>query len=129
LPISKARLAIGIVEDHLNTAYISSRPSTVGLVNKLFSRNFADAELTDHLSAKFECLHQHVNPGDLAALDKILQFNLEALGAGIQSKIMHLMNEAKYDRLFVDNNMRNKGWLMSLRVGWASGNFTALPLP
>jgi hypothetical protein len=42
---------------------------------------------------------------------------------------MHLMNEADYDRLLVDSNMRNKGRLLSLRVGWASRYFTALPLP
>jgi hypothetical protein len=49
--------------------------------------------------------------------------------AGIQSKIMHLMNEAEFDRLFVNNNMRNKGRLLSLRAGWASGYLIALPLP
>ncbi len=30
---------------------------------------------------------------------------------------MHLMNETEYDRLFVDNNVRNKGRLLSLRAG------------
>ncbi len=49
--------------------------------------------------------------------------------AGIQSKIMHLMNEAKYDRLFTDNNVHNKGRLLSLRVGLASRYLTALLLP
>jgi hypothetical protein len=35
------------------------------------------------LSAEFEHLHQRVNPSDLAALDKILEFNLEASGTDI----------------------------------------------
>jgi hypothetical protein len=30
---------------------------------------------------------------------------------------MHLMNEAEFDRMFVDNNVRNKGCLLSLRTG------------
>jgi hypothetical protein len=115
LPIGKAGLAIGIVEDHPDTAYINSRMGTVSLVNKLFGRNDADADPTDDLSAEFEHLHQRVNPGDLTALDKILQFNPEALCAGIQSKIMHLMNENEYDRLFADNNVCNKGRLLSAR--------------
>jgi hypothetical protein len=55
--------------------------------------------------------------GDLDALDKILKLNLEAPVVDIQSKIMHLMNEAEYDRLFADNNVRNKGRLRSLRAG------------
>jgi hypothetical protein len=42
---------------------------------------------------------------------------------------MHLMNETEYDRLFADNNMCNKGRLLSLRAGWALGYFIALPLP
>jgi hypothetical protein len=42
---------------------------------------------------------------------------------------MHLMNETKYDRLFANNNVRNKGHLLFLRAGWASGYLTALPLP
>jgi hypothetical protein len=50
-------------------------------------------------------LCRRINPGDLNALDKILKFNLEAPGAGIQSKIMHLINETEYDCLFVDNNV------------------------
>jgi hypothetical protein len=48
---------------------------------------------------------------------------------GIHSKIMHLMNEAKFGRLFVDNNVCKKGCLLSLRAGWASRYLTALPLP
>jgi hypothetical protein len=39
------------------------------------------------------------------------------------------MNEAEYDRLFANNNVRNKGRLLSLRAGWVSGYLTALPLP
>jgi hypothetical protein len=39
------------------------------------------------------------------------------------------MNEAEFDHLFVDNNVRNKGRLLSLRTSWASGYLTALPLP
>jgi hypothetical protein len=42
---------------------------------------------------------------------------------------MHLMNEAKFGRLFVDNNMRNKGRLLSLCADCVSGYLTALPLP
>jgi hypothetical protein len=42
---------------------------------------------------------------------------------------MHLMNKTEYDRLFVDNNVRNKERLLSLRASWASGYFTALSLP
>ncbi len=100
------------------------------MVNKLLGHNDVDADPTDNLSAEFERLRQRVNSGDLGALDKILQFNPEASGASIQSKIMHLMNETEYDRLFADSNVRNKGRLVSLRVGWASGNVTALlPLP
>jgi hypothetical protein len=72
LLIGKAGLAIGIVEDHPNAAYISSRLNTADLVNKLLGRNDADVDPTDNLSAKFEHLCQCVNPGDLAALDKIL---------------------------------------------------------
>jgi hypothetical protein len=129
LPIDKAGLAIGIVEDHLEAAYISSRLGTAGLVNKLLGRNHANADPTDDMSAEFERLHQRVNPGDLAALDKILQFNPEGPGVSIQSQIMHLMNETEYDHLFADSNVRNKGCLLSLRAGWASGYLTALPLP
>jgi hypothetical protein len=110
-------LAIGIVDDHPDAAYISSRLCTIGLVNKLLGRNDVDMDSTDDLSAEFECLRQRVNPGDLDALDKILKFIPKALVAGIQSKIMPLMNEAEYDRLFIDNNVRNKGRLLSLRVG------------
>jgi hypothetical protein len=69
------------------------------------------------------------NSGDLDALDKILKFILEAPVTGIQSKIMHLLNEAEYDRLFIDSNVRNRGRFLSLRAGWASGYLTALPLP
>jgi hypothetical protein len=129
LPIGKARLAIGIVDDHPNAAYISSRLGTAGLVNKLLGRNDIDADSTDDLSVEFEHLRQRVNPGDLNALDKILKFIPKAPVASIQSKIMHLMNGAEYDRLFVDSNIRNKGCLLSLRAGWASGYLTALPLP
>ncbi len=78
LPIDKVSLAIGIVDDHPDVAYISSRLGTTGLVNKLFGRND-----TDDLSAKFERLHQRVNPGDFAALEKILQFNPKAPDADI----------------------------------------------
>jgi hypothetical protein len=74
-------------------------------------------------------LRQRVNPGDFDALDKILKFIPEAPVADIQSKIMHLMNEAEYDRLFTDSNVRNRGRLLSLCAGWASGYLTALPLP
>jgi hypothetical protein len=72
LPIGKVGLAIGIVEDHLDAAYISSCLGTARLVNKLLGRNDTDADPTDDLSAKFERLRQCVNPGDLAALNKIL---------------------------------------------------------
>jgi hypothetical protein len=72
LSIGKAELAIGIVEDHFDVAYISSRLGTVDLVNKLLGRNIVDADPTDNMSAKFERLRQRVNVGDLAALDKIL---------------------------------------------------------
>ncbi len=129
LPISKAGLAIGIVEDHLDAAYISSRLGTVGLVNKLFDRNDADVDPTDDLSAEFKRLRQRINPGDLVALDKIFQFNPEASGTGIQSKIMHLMNETEYDRLFADNNVHNKGRLLFLHASWALGYLTTLLLP
>jgi hypothetical protein len=64
-------------------------------------------------------LSAYINPEDLTVLDKILQFNPEAPCAGIQSKIMHLMNETEYDRLFADYNMCNKGRLLSLHAGWA----------
>ncbi len=50
-------------------------------------------------------------------------------GTDIESKIMHMMNETEYNRLFVDNNVRNKGRLLFLRVDWASWYFTALSLP
>ncbi len=118
-------MAISIVEDHPDAAYISSRLGTAGLVNKLLGRNDADADPIDDLSAELERLRQCVNPGNLAALDKILEFNLKAPGADIQSKIMHLMKETEYDRLFADSNVRNKGRLLSLHVGWALG--TSLP--
>jgi hypothetical protein len=129
LPIGKAGLAISIVDVHPDATYISSRLGITDLVNKLLGRNDADTDPTDNLSAEFERLCQRVNPGDLDALDKILKFNPEASVIGIQSKIMHLMNEAEYDRLFADSNVRNKGRLLSLRVGWALGYLTALPLP
>ncbi len=122
-------MAIGIVEDHPDVTYISSCLGTAGLINKLLGRNDADADPTYDLSAELERLRQRINPGDLEALDKILKFNPEASGAGIQSKIMHLINEAEYDRLFADSNVRNKGRLLSLRVGGASGYLTTLPLP
>ncbi|CAM6023946.1 unnamed protein product [Sphagnum balticum] len=83
LPIGKAGLAIGIVEDHPDAAYISSRLGTASLVNKLFGRNNVDADPTDDLSAEIERLCQRINLGDLAALDKILQFNPEAPSADI----------------------------------------------
>jgi hypothetical protein len=129
LSISKAGLAIGIVKDHLDAAYISSHLGTTGLVNKLFSRNIADVNATNDLSAEFERLCQRVNLGDLTALDKILQFNPEVPVAGIQSKIMHLMNEAEFVRMFANNNVHNKGRLLSLCVGWASRYLIDLPLP
>ncbi len=69
--IDKARLAIGIVEDHFDAAYISLRVNTADLVNKLLGRNDVDADLIDDLSVKFEHLRQRVNPDDLVALDKI----------------------------------------------------------
>jgi hypothetical protein len=102
---------------------------TAGLVNKLFGRNDVDADSTDDLIVEFERLRQCVYSGDLDALDKILTFNLEALVAGIQSKILHLMNEAEYNHLFANSNVRNKGRLLSLCAGWALGYFTALLLP
>jgi hypothetical protein len=74
LSIGKAGLAIGIVEDHFDAAYISSRLGIAGLVNKLLGRNDANADPIDDLSAEFARLRQHVNPGNLTALDKILQF-------------------------------------------------------
>jgi hypothetical protein len=129
LPIGKARLAIGIVEDHPDAAYISSRLGIADLINKLLGRNDADADPTDDLNVEFERLRQRVNLGDFATLDKILKFNPEAPGAGIHSKIMHLMNETEYDRLFANSTMRNKGRLLSLHTGWASGYLTALSLP
>jgi hypothetical protein len=42
---------------------------------------------------------------------------------------MHLFNEAEYDRLFANSNVRNKGRLLSLRADRASGYLTALSLP
>jgi hypothetical protein len=129
LPISKAGLAIGIVEDLPDATYISSRLGTASLVNKLLGRDDAEADPTDNLSAEFDCLCQRINPSDLAALDKIFQFNPEEPGASIQSKIMHLMNETEYDHLLVDSNVRNKGCLMSLRADWVSRYLTTLPLP
>jgi hypothetical protein len=122
-------LAIGIVDDHQDAAYISSRLGTTDLVNKLLGRNDADANLTNDSSIEFERLRECINSGDLDALDKILKFNTEAPVVGIQFKIMHLMNKAEYDRLFIDNNIRNKGNLLSLCIGWASGFLTALLLP
>jgi hypothetical protein len=92
LPIDKAGLAIGIVDDHPDVAYINSCLGTAGLVNKLLGRNDADADLTEDLSAEFERLRQRVNSGDLDGLDKILKFNPEAPVADIQSKNMHVMN-------------------------------------
>jgi hypothetical protein len=83
LPIGKAELAISIVDDHLDAAYISSRLGTAGLVNKLHGRKDAYAEPTDNLSAEFERLRQRINLGDLNALDKILKFIPEAPVAGI----------------------------------------------
>jgi hypothetical protein len=117
LSIGKAGLAIGIVVDHPDSVYISSCLGTAGLVNKLLGRNDVNVDPTDDLNAEFERLRQCVNPGDLATLDKILQFNPEAPGAHIQSKIMHLMNESEYDCLFTDSNVRNKGRLLFLRTG------------
>jgi hypothetical protein len=110
-------LAIGIIENHSDAAYISLRLGTTSLVNKLLGHNDVDTDPTDDLSAQFERLRQCVNPGDLIALDKILQFNPEAPGVVIQSKIMHLMNETEYDCLFADSNVRNKGRFLSLRAG------------
>jgi hypothetical protein len=83
LPIGKARLAIGIIEDHPDATYINSRLGTTGMVNKLLGRNVASADPTNDLSAEFERLRQRVNPGDLTALNKILQFNPEASVTGI----------------------------------------------
>jgi hypothetical protein len=120
LPIDKAELAIGIVNDHPDAAYINLRLGTAGLVNKLLGRKDADADPTDDLSVEFERLRQCVNPNDLDALDKILEFNLEVPIVDIQSKIMHLMNEVEYNCLFADSNVRNKGRLLSLRASWAS---------
>ncbi len=129
MSIDKAGLAISIVHDHPDVAYISSRLGIADLFNKLLGRNNANADPTDDLSAEFERLRQCVNLGNLDALDKILKFNLEAPVVDIQSKIMHLMNEAEYNHLFAVNNVRNKGRLLSLHTGWASGYLTALPLP
>jgi hypothetical protein len=42
---------------------------------------------------------------------------------------MHLVNDTKYNCLFVNSNVHNKGRLLSQRTGWASGYLTALPLP
>jgi hypothetical protein len=122
-------LAIGIINDHPDAAYINSRLGIAGMVNKLLGCNDTNLDPTDDLSVEFEHLHQLVNPGDLDALDKILKFIPEALVAGIQSKIVHLMNEAEPNCMFVDNNVRNKGRLLSLHADWASGYLTALPLP
>ncbi len=122
-------MAIGIVDNHPDAAYISSCLGIAGLVNKLLGRNDADADPTNDVSAEFERLRQRINLGDLDALHKIFKFNPEASVAGIQSKIMHLMNEVEYDRLFADNNVCNKGRLLSLRAGWASRYLTALPVP
>jgi hypothetical protein len=129
LAIGKAGLAIDIVEDHFDATYISSCLGIAVLVNKLFSRNDADADSIDDLSAEFERLLQRVNLGDLVALDRILQFNPEAPGIDIQSKIMHLMNETEYDRLFAKSNVHNKGRLLSLRVGVSHRPTTALFRP
>jgi hypothetical protein len=74
-------------------------------------------------------LRQCVNLGNLNALNKILKFNPKAPVAGIQSKIMHLMNKAEYNRLFANNNVHNKGHFLSLRTSWALGYLTALPMP
>jgi hypothetical protein len=122
-------LAIGIVEDHPDAAYISSRLGTAGLVNKLLDCDVVDVDSTDDLSAEFEHLRQRVNASDVVALDKIFQFNPKAPVADIQSKIMHLMSEAKFDRLFADSNVCNKGRLLTLRAGWASEYVIALLLP
>ncbi len=65
----------------------------------------------------------------LSPSTKFLHFKPEVPSADIQSKIMHLMNETEYDRMFADSNVRNKGRLLSLHAGWASGYLTALPLP
>jgi hypothetical protein len=65
-------LTNGIVEDHPDAAYISSRFGIAGLVNKLLGRNDVDTNPTNNLSVEFERMHEHVNPGDLTALDKIL---------------------------------------------------------
>jgi hypothetical protein len=129
LSIGKVGLAIGIIEDHFDAAYINLRLGTAGLVNKLLNRNDVDTNSTDDLSAEFERLRQRVNSGDLVALDKILKFNPEAPCTGIQSKIMHLMNETEYNRLFADSNVCNKGRLLSLRASWASEYLTACYCP
>jgi hypothetical protein len=42
-----------------------------------------DVDPTDDLSTEFERLRQSINPSDLAALDKILQFNPKAPSANI----------------------------------------------
>jgi hypothetical protein len=117
MSIGKAGLAISIVDDHPDVAYINLLLGIAGLVNKLLGRNDANANPTDDLSAEFERLCHCNDSSDLDALDKILKFNLETLVADILSKIMHLMNEADYDRLFADINVHNKGRLLSLRVG------------
>jgi hypothetical protein len=39
------------------------------------------------------------------------------------------MNETEYNRLFADNNVCNKGHLLSLCASRASGYLTTLPLP
>jgi hypothetical protein len=54
MPIGKVGLAIGIIKDHPDAAYINSCLGITGLVNKLFGRN--DAESTNDLSAEFERL-------------------------------------------------------------------------
>jgi hypothetical protein len=56
LLIGKAGLVIGIIENNPDAAYISSRLGTVSLVNKLLSRNNADADPTVDLSAEFQRL-------------------------------------------------------------------------
>jgi hypothetical protein len=47
----------------------------------------------------------------------------------MQSQRTSLMNEAEYNRIFVNSNVRNKGRLLSLRAGWASGYLIAMLLP
>jgi hypothetical protein len=56
LLIDQAGLAISIVDDHPDAAYISLRLGITGLVNKLLGRNDADVDPTDNLSAEFERL-------------------------------------------------------------------------